>query len=272
MLKIHVVGCGSAFTSQAYYQTMFLLEAPSGKRMLFDCGSDARFALADFGVNNGNLPDMIDAVYISHLHGDHVGGLEWLGFCNYFNPRRFRPKLFANRRLMLDLWEKCLRGGMESVEGKVNYLTDYFDTKPVEGNDKFEWEGMEFTPVQTVHVMNGMEITPSYGLLVAPIAHPAEGIVVRGMAPRFFLTSDTQFCPNQIQKFYDMTETDGVIMHDCETAPYYSRVHAHFDDLKRLPAATKAKMWLCHYQPDPKQDAVAEGFRGFAVRKQVIEV
>lgn len=167
-MKIICAGVGSAFTTKDYYQTSFLIESKTKKRLLFDCGSHAPFALGELGVNNGNIREQIDSIYISHLHGDHIGGLEWLGFCTYFTPGQ-KLKLFCVDRLMKRLWNRSLRGGMESVEGKVNNLTDYFDTKPIQINESFMWEELECTPVQTVHVMNGMEITLSFGLMVREI-------------------------------------------------------------------------------------------------------
>lgn len=59
-----------------------------------------------------------------------------------------------------------------------------------------------------------------------------------------------------------------VIYHDCETSPFKSGVHAHYNDLKTLPSATKAKMWLYHYQPGEKPDALADGFLGYATKGQ----
>jgi hypothetical protein len=48
-------------------------------------------------------------------------------------------------------------------------------------------------------------------------------------------------------------------------------VHAHFSELRDLSPEIKAKMWLYHYQPGPKPDAVAEGFAGYVnVRQQFI--
>lgn len=274
--KITPVGTGSAFNTKDF-QSNFLIKAPTGKKMLIDCGSFAPIALERLGINGGNVGEEIDAVYVSHLHADHVGGLEWLAFCTYFNPKVPRPKLFCmggSNGLMTQLWNKSLRGGLGSVEGKECTLTDYFEGHPLRINESFFWEGLDFTPVQTVHVMNGMEIVPSYGLIIKEEGirsgyKNSDGTFTLYSEPCVFLTTDTQFCPNQINKFYDMGNT---ILHDCETAPFRSNVHAHYDDLVTLPKETKAKMWLYHYQPDPPQDAEADGFLGFLKPREPIYV
>ena len=53
---------------------------------------------------------------------------------------------------------------------------------------------------------------------------------------------------------------------------YQSNFLAHYDDLVTLPEETKAKMWLYHYQPNPEQDAEADGFAGFIKKSQVFEL
>jgi len=158
---------------------------------------------------------------------------------------------------MKSLWKKTLRGGLESIEGKVHTLDDYFDCCHLKINKPFIWEKINIALVQTVHVMSGMEIMPSYGLILEQIGNK-----------KVFLTTDTQFCPHQIEKFYDMAD---VILHDCETGPFHSRVHAHYDFLKTLPEETKRKMWLYHYNPEPKQNPKKDGFKGFLKKGQVLD-
>jgi len=282
-MKMQFVGVGSAFTTQEYYQSNVLVIAESGKKLLIDCGSDARFALQELNIK----PDDLDGAYVSHLHADHVGGLEWLAFCTYFNPNAERPKLYCNSELMPQLWEQALRGGLESIQGKVVTLTEYFECVPIPQNESFYWENIEFTPVQTVHVMAGYYIKYSYGLLIQEestesIAYdePYDALgngcinsyrrVERKVEkPVVFFTTDTQFCPNQIKDFYNRAD---IIFHDCETFPFKSGVHAHYEDLKTLDKETKEKMWLYHYQPNPSQDAKEDGFAGFVQKGQVFEI
>lgn len=245
--RLTFAGVGSAFTDQRYYQTNMMVTGVTYQNLLVDCGTDARFSLGELGVTNQNVSTMIQGVYISHLHADHIGGLEWLGFCTYFSQRQPKPKLFIVDTLVDDLWNS-LKAGMRSLAGSQLDLDSFFEVHAIPPNGSFSWDGIDCKPVQTIHVMDGMRIVPSYGLLLEYSSFTT------------FLTTDTQIC-SQLKPVYEQSD---VIFHDCETTlKHRSGVHAHYDDLCLLPVELKSKMWLCHYQPDPTHHAFTDGFRGF---------
>lgn len=261
-MKLTFLGVGAAMAPTSMWQSNMVLEK-NGRRLLIDAGGDVRHSLKEQfpGIHPGNISTEIDAIYISHLHADHIGGLEGIALCSYFVPPHRRPLLFCNDRLMDELWETSLKGGLETIEDKVADLTDFFDCKPVKDNASFEWEGVKFEPIQMLHVMSGRKFQHSYGLLFSDY---------QGDGPTYFLTTDTQFCPRQLPKFYKRAK---LIFHDCETTPFKSNVHAHIDDLKTLNAEEKAKMWLYHYNSaEPAVNAETAGFRGFVKKGQSFEL
>ena len=249
-------GCGSAFCLKNNQSNPVIKS--NGKILLGDCGSDIRFALNDNGLGAGD----IDAVSISHLHGDHVGGLEWLAFSTYFNPTLKRPKLYIEGALARELWDKTLRGGLECIEGKMVTLEDYFEVMPVEANGHFKWEGMKFEIVQTLHMAAKYKIINSFGLMITT-----------DTKCKVFFTTDTQFAPtNSMMAAYKDAD---IIFHDCETSPFPSGVHAHYDQLVTLPDWVKARIWLYHYQDNVVDDfdtwnekAIKDGFQGFVKQGQ----
>jgi len=227
-----------------------LLELPGGKRLLIDCGGDIRFSLAEQRLS----ADDIDAIYISHLHGDHVGGMEWLGFSTHFGPSGTRPTLFGNNEVLAEMWEHSLQGGMRSMQGAAATLATYFDVRPVVGPGKFTWEGSDFQLVQVHHVDDGERLMPAYGL----------SFCLKGR--KVLLTTDTQFTPDHLTAHFNAAD---IIFHDCETSAFQTPVHAHYNELKTLPGDIRSKTWLYHYQPGPLPDAVADGFQGFVAKGQV---
>ena len=72
-MRLRFIGCGDAFGSGGRFNTCFLGEADSGP-FLIDCGASSLVALKRFGVD----PGAIGTIFISHLHGDHYGGLVFL--------------------------------------------------------------------------------------------------------------------------------------------------------------------------------------------------
>ena len=251
-MKLTFIGSGSAFITDGNYQSNMLLESDNGKRLLLDCGSDTRLAIKELGLSYLD----IENVYISHLHADHVGGLEWLGFSTKFDPRCGKPNLFISQFLKNELWHNVLSGGMRSIQGEIADLDTYFNVHAVPKNGCFIWENIRLRLVQTLHIMDGFHFVPSFGLLFTVNDKTV------------FLTTDTQFAPEQIKDFYKMAD---VIFHDCETSPYPSGVHAPYSLLRTLPEDYKRKMWLYHYQAGPLPDAQADGFRGFVKKGQVFD-
>jgi ribonuclease BN (tRNA processing enzyme) len=246
--QLTFLGSGSAFYLGDHvgenWQSNVLIQSPSGRRLLIDCGTDIRFSLKEQGLSVTDIDD----VFISHLHADHIGGLEWLAFGCKFSAQGKKPHLWANQQIVKELWWQSLRGGLGSLEGEEASMHSYFNVHAIRENGVFDWEGIRFRLVQVVHIMDGYKISPSYGLLFE----------LGGT--RVFFTADTQFAPSQINQFYRGAD---LILHDCETAAHKSGVHAHYEQLRGLPADIKRKMWLYHFQPGKKADARSDGFAGW---------
>jgi ribonuclease BN (tRNA processing enzyme) len=92
-MKITFIGSGSAFTTNNYHSNILITS--NNKNLLIDCGSDARFALKEAGYSFND----IDGIFVSHLHADHIGGLEWLGLTNKFvSPEHRRPQIISHKK------------------------------------------------------------------------------------------------------------------------------------------------------------------------------
>ncbi|MBI1997952.1 MAG: MBL fold metallo-hydrolase [Deltaproteobacteria bacterium] len=72
-MKLHILGCGDAFGSGGRNQSAYLVEADD-RFFLLDCGPTTLLAMKRAGID----PRRLDVVFISHLHGDHFGGLPFL--------------------------------------------------------------------------------------------------------------------------------------------------------------------------------------------------
>lgn len=251
-MKIQFLGVGTQFSSYDQYHSNMVITAQSGKRMMIDCGSDARFSLAESGFG----PEHLDAVYVSHLHADHIGGLEWLALSTYFGRDRKPLKLFCEGKLQERLWNNSLKGGLECIGDGCLQLADYFDCHPLAEDGGFVWEGLTFKLVKMPHVAGARSKCCSYGLLVD---------VTGDRSSLFFISTDTIYQPRLLESLADNVV---VIFHDCETSSHTTTVHAHYNQLCQLPVPVKQKIWLYHYEPNSVVDAQADGFLGFVAKGQ----
>ncbi|MFG1358796.1 MBL fold metallo-hydrolase [Xanthobacter pseudotagetidis] len=85
-MHLKVVGCGDAFGSGGRSNSCYLVEA-AGLTVTLDFGASAPVAFNRLGLD----PAAIDIVFLSHLHGDHFGGLPFLLLDGQFVHRRTKP-------------------------------------------------------------------------------------------------------------------------------------------------------------------------------------
>lgn len=89
-LVVRFLGCGDAFGSGGRLQTCIHVESGS-HRFLIDCGASAMVGMRANGVD----PDAIDAVVLTHFHGDHCAGVAFLLVHAMVVSRRTRPLVIA---------------------------------------------------------------------------------------------------------------------------------------------------------------------------------
>lgn len=86
MVRVIVLGSGDAFGSGGRGHSAYLVNAPRAT-FLLDCGPTVLQALK----RDGNAPEAIDFVLLSHLHGDHFGGVPFLLMEYLYERPRARP-------------------------------------------------------------------------------------------------------------------------------------------------------------------------------------
>jgi len=260
-MKLKFLGSGSAFvTGKENYHSNILIESDSGKKMLYDCGTTINDALDTAGIDVMT----IDEVFISHLHGDHSAGLEFVGFKTYFSTFPFgekKVKVISSESILTDLWDKQLSASMDSLETKSS-LDTYFEVSPLKyvidnseyGVHPYSFDNINFNVVKTEH--SSME---SYALYI----NSDDG------KNDVFISGDTKFTPKRFYREFLYAKT---IFHDCEFNEYPGGVHAQFHELKTLPSEIKEKMYLYHYMLNGKTfeelegEVLEAGFKGLVQR------
>ena len=85
-MDVQFLGSGDAFGSGGRFNTCIHVMTASGA-FLIDCGASSLIAMRKFGID----PNQIHTVFVSHLHGDHFGGLPFLVLDAQFYSRRSVP-------------------------------------------------------------------------------------------------------------------------------------------------------------------------------------
>ena len=105
-LTVRFVGSGDSFGSGGRFQTCIVVDGPRS-RFAIDFGASSLIALSQQGVDHNSL----DAILLTHLHGDHCGGVPYLILDGQFSKRE-RPLVVAGppgvRERMTAVFEAAL--------------------------------------------------------------------------------------------------------------------------------------------------------------------
>ena len=154
-MRVRFLGSGDAFGSGGRFQTCIHL-ASDGGAILVDCGASSLVAMRRFGVD----PHALETVVLSHLHGDHFGGVPFLVLDGQFR-RRAQPLTIAGPpgvAARVTAAMEVLFPGSSAVERK-------FALRFVELRDRMPLPLGAFTvtPFEVVHASGA----PPYALRVA---------------------------------------------------------------------------------------------------------
>jgi ribonuclease BN (tRNA processing enzyme) len=138
-MRVIVAGSGDAFGSGGRFNTCFFLETARGT-LLVDCGASALIALKAQGLD----PNRIDAIVLSHLHGDHFGGIPFLLLDAQFLARRSRPLTIA---------------GPPGTRQRLDGLLEVFFPKSTANKWRFRWTVTEIEVGRPTEVMGHVVTT-----------------------------------------------------------------------------------------------------------------
>lgn len=198
-VRVRFLGCGDAFASAGRLHTCFHLSGATDE-VLIDCGATSLQALKLQGLDPGSVA----AVALSHLHGDHFGGVPWLILNGRF-ARRSAPLVVS---------------GPVGTEGRVHALFETLYPGALDTELPFEVSFLEYderrpTPVPSAVVIP-LEVIHKSGA-------PSYGLRVQYGDRLIAYSGDTEWTDNLIEL------AAGADLFICECNFYDRRVPGHLD-------------------------------------------
>ena len=223
-MELQFLGSGDAFGSGGRFNTCFLVRDRQGA-FLIDCGASSMIALRKFGID----PNTIRAIVISHLHGDHFGGLPFFLLDAQLVSRRTAPLVVAGppglvRRL--DMAMETFFPGSSKVERR--FAVDVREMQPHE-----------------VHGIAGSEVTPY--LMKHPCGAPPFALRVAVDGKVVCYSGDTEWVDALAEAAH------GADLFVAEAYFFDKKIRFHLDYatlLAHLPAIDAKRVIVTHMSPD----------------------
>jgi ribonuclease BN (tRNA processing enzyme) len=222
-VRLQFLGSGDAFGSGGRFNTCIRLVRADGD-VLVDCGMTSLVAMRRFGVD----PNAVAAVVLTHLHGDHFGGLPFLIVDGQFRGRT-RPLVIAGppgtRARLVQAMEVLLPGSSTIAR-------------------KFAVEVIELVPEAPCTIAD-VEVTPF--LVDHACGAPPFALRLRSEGKVVTYTGDTQWTDALVAAGKD---ADLLI---AEAYFFERKVKWHLDWAslrERLPAIAAKRVILTHMGPD----------------------
>jgi ribonuclease BN (tRNA processing enzyme) len=137
-VRVRFLGSGDAFGSGGRLQTCILIES-GGFHSLVDCGASSLIALKRAAVD----PNDVATILVSHLHGDHFGGLPFFILDGQFSRRT----------------DRLLVAGPPGLAERVTQAMEILFPGSPRAHRKFETAFLEFTD-GTPTTIGCMRVTP----------------------------------------------------------------------------------------------------------------
>jgi len=153
-MRLQFLGSGDAFGSGGRFNTCFHLERAAPGNLLVDCGASSMVAIRKWRVD----PNAISTVLVTHLHGDHFGGLPFFLLDAQLVSRRTAPLTLAGPPGFAERLEtlcETMFAGSTKVERRFKV-----ETRELALHERAEIDGLAVTP----YLMKHYSGAPSYGL------------------------------------------------------------------------------------------------------------
>jgi ribonuclease BN (tRNA processing enzyme) len=229
--EVVVLGVGDAF-SEKHHPTALLLVCDDF-HLAVDCPDAYRSVLRAASERSGRCLAIsdVDHVLITHVHGDHMNGVEGLAFYKHFVEAK-RVKLVTSPEVRRSLWDERLRASMgtlwDGAQLREMSFESYFEHVPLEWGSDIAVGPFRIEARRTIHHV------------------PTSALLVEAAGRKLGYSSDTAF-DRELIAFLGQAD---LVIHETNLGP----AHTPYAALAALPAELRARMRLIHY-PDGFDEA-----------------
>lgn len=222
-MRLTIIGSGDAFGSGGRTNTCFWLETAKGT-LLIDCGASALPALKARGLD----PNRIEAVILSHLHGDHFGSLPFLLLDGQFLSRREKPLAIF---------------GPPGTRARLDSLLEVFFPKSSGSKWRFDWRVEEVALGIETGVLGHKLVTTE---VIHQSGAPSTALRLSDGEKTFAYSGDTEWTDALLPI------ARGADLFICECYAYAGKLTGHmsWEILQgRLPDLRAKRIMLTHMNP-----------------------
>jgi len=249
-VKVTLLGTGTPFPNVKRFGSAILVEA-DGEKLLFDCGRGAVIRLSQIGVP---LSD-VDALFLTHLHSDHIVGIPDLWLSGWFLGRDRPLRVWGppGTREMTEHLSQAYGFDVQARERAPENLPSrgaVIDAHEVEEGSVYVHGPLRVSAFVVDHGL----VKPAFGYRVDLLGH---SVVISG---------DTKFSQNLI----DHSKGADCLIHVAwsvdsrNPAPRALRSLASAEDAAHVFSVIRPKLAVIYHYLDPEglTEAVREHYKG----------
>jgi ribonuclease BN (tRNA processing enzyme) len=242
--RLLVLGSGDAFNSYGRNHSNYLLQG-SGTSVLVDCGATILSALETNKIDHNSISEII----ISHLHGDHYGGLPYLLLSGLYNQIRTTPLIIRGPRDTQERVKRLTELLYPGIWQKIYQLPITWVTYPTLESVQTKWGSFEAWPVNHSQAAN------------------PHGFKIFFEGKQVAFSGDTGWSENLIL----LAERADVFICECNFYTSSSSGHLNYIKLKeKLNQHTCSRIFLTHLSREmldnPQANAFARLTDGMIIR------
>ncbi len=237
MTTLTFLGTGNAFNEDGYFSTAVWIETERRENVLVDAGPTTLAAMRRAEVD----PDAVDAVFITHLHGDHIAGWPFLVLDLALRARRERP---------LDVYGPIGTQAALDALAHVSYGDAIAPPRAA-----FETRFHELD----VESRDDDRVFDSLAFAVVPVEHhPSSlGYLLSTGGHRIGITGDTGWCSG----LEELAQRSSLLVAECTTVDETAAAHLSLAEFRaRRGALSVERIVLVH-----TNGAVRSSLRGEAI-------